>query len=264
MNFSEETKAAIEIAKIAGPALMQFFVRGHETNYKAKNDPVTDADIASEELILEELAKRFPKHSVLSEESSEEQSVSDSNELWVVDPVDGTVNFIHGIEHFTVSIAHYKNGSPHCGVVYNPATEQLFVAEKNKGAYKNNQKVRCSEQSSVTGALVATGFYYDRGEMMENTLESIKLLFRENIQGIRRMGTASLDLCMVGCGQYDAFFEYQLSPWDFAAGGLFLEEAGGKVSNAQGHELSLKPSSVLASNGILHQDIRDLLDKTNT
>jgi myo-inositol-1(or 4)-monophosphatase len=173
----------------------------------------------------------------------------------VVDPLDGTNNFAHQLPHFAVSIAYYREGSAQCGIVLNPVSGNRFTTIRGAGAYHNGRPVRVADHERLDQSMIGVGFYYDRGAMMEATLRSIAALFRQNIHGIRRFGTAALDLCMVGCGQFGAFFEYQLAPWDFAAGRLFVEEAGGRVSNCLGAPLGLTVSSVLASNGRLHDSV---------
>src|SRR5690606_5223379 len=173
----------------------------------------------------------------------------------IVDPLDGTNNFAHRIPHFAVSIAYYHNGSPVCGVVYNPLRDDWFTAVRGEGAWYNGQPARVSDERRLDQALVGVGFYYDRGAMMEATLAAIRDLFRCQIHGIRRFGTASLDLCQVGMGMFGAYFEFQLSPWDFAAGRLFVEQAGGRVTTCLGDALPLQKTTLLASNRLLHDAV---------
>lgn len=181
-------------------------------------DLVSDADLDSEKAIGEYLGNLFPDHELLGEEDLDGDVNADH--LWVIDPLDGTNNYAHGIPHFAVSIAHYHFGKPTVGVIFNPARNDLFTAAENQGAYRNGQQVKVCDSDSLAQTLVGCGFYYDRGAMMRSTLSAVEEFFGHDIHGIRRFGTASLDLCQVGCGQFGAFFEYQLSPWDFAAGRL--------------------------------------------
>jgi myo-inositol-1(or 4)-monophosphatase len=172
--------------------------------------------------------------------------------LWVVDPLDGTNNFAHGVPHVAVSIAYCRNGQPQCGVVLNPIREDLYTAAAGQGAWHNGRPCRVADHQRLNESLVAVGFYYDRGEMMQATLAAVAEMFRNQIHGIRRFGTAALDLCAVGCGQYGVYFEYELAPWDFAAGWLFVREAGGRVSTCTGQPLLLQRTSILATCPGLH------------
>ena len=229
---------------------------------KAANDFVTQVDRAAEARIIDAIRKAYPEHGILAEESGEQPGTgAGADYLWVIDPLDGTTNFAHDIPHFAVSIGYYENGEAVCGVVYNPAREDWFHAVRGEGAFANDTRVTVADYDSLSESLVGVGFYYDRGVMMEATLASIRDLFQQKIHGIRRFGTASLDLCQIGCGQFGAFFEYELSPWDFAAGQLFVKEAGGQVTNCRGSALPLAKSSVLASNGKLHDSVLQIVSK---
>ena len=175
----------------------------------------------------------------------------DAEHLWIVDPLDGTTNFVHGIPHVAVSIAYYHAGIPEIAVIYNPLRDDLYTAVRGQGAFRNGEPATVSHDA-LTDSLIGVGFYYDRGAMMRATLAAIQDLFSRQIHGIRRFGTASLDLCMVGSGQIAAYFEYQLSPWDFAAGRLFVTEAGGIVTDCAGDEPAVRVSSVLAGSPEVH------------
>ena len=222
-------------------------------------DLVSDADLDSEKAIGEYLGNLFPHHELLGEEDLDGDV--NAEHLWVIDPLDGTNNYAHEIPHFAVSIAHYHLGKPIVGVVFNPARNDLFTAAEQQGAFRNGERVRVCDSTSFAQTLVGCGFYYDRGAMMRSTLHAVEDFFAHDIHGIRRFGTASLDLCHVGCGHYGAFFEYQLSPWDFAAGRLFVEEAGGRVTDGRGDPLPLEMSSVVASNGKLHETAIEITAK---
>ena len=215
---------------------------------------VTEADLAAESAIIKKIQSHFPDDCFLAEESH--TKVSSTNRLWVIDPIDGTNNFAHGIPHYSVSIAFYTDGVASCGVIANPATGELFVAEQGRGAWLNDERVSVSSTDKLSDSIVSTGFYYDRGDMMKATLATIQALFEQNIRGIRRFGSAALDLAFVGAGRYDLFFEYYLSPWDFGAGKLFVEEAGGKVTNCGGDSIGLTPTPLLASNRLLHNEMQ--------
>ncbi|MGV3482935.1 MAG: inositol monophosphatase family protein [Planctomycetaceae bacterium] len=253
-------ETAKDAARLAGAELMRYFaqewleVRDKSAVGGATFDLVSDADLAAEQIIASRIRQSFPDHALLGEESlGHGADFRDAEHLWVIDPLDGTNNFAHRLPHFAVSIAYYHRGTAVVGVIYNPATDQWFTASRGEGAFFGDLRVSVCADESLSKVLVGCGFYYDRGEMMRKTLATIEELFSLNIHGIRRMGAASLDLCMVGCGQFGGYFEYRLSPWDFAAGRLFVEQAGGVVTDAQGRPLPLASSSVLASNGRLHE-----------
>lgn len=239
---------------------MRFLREGFTIREKAESDLVSEADVTAEKIILEMISDRFPGHAVLAEESQSE-ALRDSvpEHLWIVDPLDGTTNFAHGIPHFAVSIAYYRDGEPNCGMIWNPAREDRYVALRGQGAWYNGGRLHVGTQTALRDCLIGVGFYYDRGEMMEATLASIHQLFKTGIQGIRRFGTASLDLAQVAQGRYAAFFEYQLSPWDFAAGQLLVEEAGGKVTTTRNAPLPFTQTTVLASNGRLHETVLNIV-----
>lgn len=228
-----------------------------KTNARHSEGLVTRADIESEQAIVDTIRQSFPDHQFLAEE--EHSSDVDAEHLWIIDPLDGTNNFAHGIPHFAVSVAYYHNGQPRCGVVLNPTNGDVFSAEQGRGAFFNGQPAHVSQHRQLNETMIATGFYYDRGAMMKATLDAIADLFDQNIHGIRRFGAAALDLAYVGVGRFGGFFEFTLSPWDFAAAALFVTEAGGKVSTADGHMLPLQKTTLLATNGHLHSSMLNTL-----
>jgi myo-inositol-1(or 4)-monophosphatase len=242
---------AMEAATEAQKVVRQFWDSGFDIRFKGNADLVTDADLAAESAIAGVIRSRLPGHAMLGEETL--RDAVDSEHLWVIDPIDGTTNFAHRIPHFAVSIAYVHRGIRKVGVVVNPITDDWHVAVAGHGAYHGGRRCKVSQESRLDQTVLATGFYYDRGRMMEATLATVGDLFRENIHGIRRFGTASLDLAFVSRGLFGGFFEYRLSPWDHAAGALLVTEAGGRVTDCRGEELPWTgPSSVLASNGLLH------------
>ncbi len=247
MTTAETARLA---AQTAGDVLMTHFQQGVSVRHKGAVDLVSDADLEAERVIASVIRDAFPDHSILGEER-ESGDVS-AEHLWVIDPLDGTTNFTHDIPHFAVSIAFFENGRAQDAVVFNPARSDWFTASRGQGAFHNGHPMRVSDADSMNDVLVGVGFYYDRGAMMQATLRAVEQCFRQGIHGLRRMGTASLDLALVAAGCLGAFFEYELSPWDFAAGALLVEEAGGRISTCQGHPLPLQKTSVLASNGRLH------------
>jgi myo-inositol-1(or 4)-monophosphatase len=258
----EELRVACEAAESGGKIVADYFLRNTEFRSKTvehvSQGLVTDADIDSERVITQIIRQAFPTHQILGEETNP-QSSKDTEHLWIVDPLDGTNNFAHQIPHFAVSIGYYRNGRPHCGVVYNPLSEEWFTTAAGHGAWHNHRRVVVNRHSKLDQTMIAVGFYYDRGQMMHATLNAIRDLFHQNIHGIRRMGTAALDLVQVGLGRFGGYFEYTLAPWDFGAGRLFVEEAGGRVSTCEGGELPLAKSSVLATNGLLHSQMLQIV-----
>jgi myo-inositol-1(or 4)-monophosphatase len=240
---------ACHIARKAGEYIVSF-ERDLDIRFKAANNPVTEADRASEKLILDALRPRFPGHLFLSEEEAAPVPL-DSEKLWIIDPVDGTNNFSRGIPHYCVSIAYAEKGTVRAAAIFDPCRNEMFAAAAGEGARLNGCPIRVSSSRSLDRAIIATGFYYDRGRMMEKTLEAMNRLYRNKVGGIRRMGSAALDLCWTACGRYDGFFEYRLSPWDYAAGWLIVLEAGGTASDRSGAPLALTSNSLIASNGAL-------------
>ncbi len=212
---------------------------------------VTEADLSSEQAIVDAIRDRFPDHAIISEESHSDRA--DSPDLWIIDPLDGTSNFMHGIPHFAISVAYYRNGNAEVGIVCNPIRNDWYVAVRGQGAWHNGVPQTVDNNDRIDAAMIACGFYYDRDRMMQATLDTIGSFFRSNIHGMRRFGAAALDLCNVGCSQYGLFFEYKLHPWDYAAGQLFLSEAGGLATDCAGEPLPLhRASSICATNGKLH------------
>ncbi|MEL6895922.1 MAG: inositol monophosphatase family protein [Planctomycetota bacterium] len=264
--------SVLDVAKLAAQRAGEVLLRYQREGFKAesKSDTgttlsynlVTAADVDSERVVGDTISDAFPHHALLGEENLDGDV--NASDLWIIDPLDGTNNYVHGVPHYAVSIGYYRDGLPMVGVVYCPATNQWFTAVKGRGATHNDQRVYVAKENSLSQVLVGCGFYYDRGEMMRRTLRTIEALFARDIHGIRRFGTASLDLCYVGCGLLGAFFEYQLSPWDFAAGRLFVEEAGGKVTNCDGSPLTMEKTSVLASNRHLHAEMLAVIAQSQT
>ncbi|HPF41640.1 MAG TPA: inositol monophosphatase family protein [Phycisphaerae bacterium] len=258
INEQDRRRDAVrEFAKIGGDVVMRFF-RGANASelgveIKEEGNLVSQADLASERAILERIRASFPEDAVLAEETASTTQAADR--LWIIDPLDGTNNFAHGLPWFSVSVAYYEQGEPRHGAVLNPVSGELFFATRGGGAVCNDRKLCVSSAESIADCLVATGFYYDRGESMRATLRHIEGLFTSGVHGIRRFGCASLDMCGVAAGCYGAYFEHFLSPWDFAAGRLIVEEAGGRVTDYRGESLGTKPSSIVVTNGPLHDEM---------
>jgi myo-inositol-1(or 4)-monophosphatase len=258
MNTVNTVDVAKEAALAAGEVLSDCFQSGLSMRTKgASVELVSDADVNAERAIAEVIRSHFPGHGILGEEENSDNA--NEEHLWIVDPLDGTTNFAHGIPHFAVSVAYYANGIPQCGVVFNPLRQDWYVAERGLGSTHNDVSLQVGTQTALSEVLIGTGFYYDRGAMMEATLAAIDRLFKQQIRGIRRFGTASLDLAMVASGQFGAFFEYQLSPWDFAAGRLLVEEAGGKVTTCSGSDISMQKTSLLAAAPGLYESVLEMV-----
>lgn len=249
-------EVAERAADIGAEVLVRAFQHGFETRGKAgargfnSHELVTDADLESQKAIVDAIRAAFPSHEILAEEDHPADVTADH--LWIVDPLDGTNNFAHGIPHWAISIAYYEFGKPVCGVVYNPIRHDRYTAQAGQGALHNGNPIHVCPAESLTEVIIAAGFYYDRGAMMEATLATIGDLFRARIHGFRRFGTAALDLCQLAHGWYGGYFEFELSPWDFAAGRLIAEEAGARVTDCAGGPLPLKKSSILAAAPQLH------------
>ncbi len=261
-NSIKELRVAAAASMAGAKILLDYFSRGVEMRSKqneAAYNLVSDADVESEQAIGLAIHQEFPSHAILGEEELE--ASVDAEHLWIVDPLDGTNNFAHRIPHFAVSIAYYQAGIAQCGIVVNPVRHDWYWAARGAGAFHNGRRMTVDSASDLSQSIIACGFYYDRGAMMEATLAAIHDFFKQNIHGIRRFGTAALDFCQVADGLFGAFFEYQLHPWDLAAGRLILEEAGGKVTDACGEPLQLRKTSVLASNNALHDQCLDVVRK---
>lgn len=252
-----ELNVARQAAQAAGEVLRRHYRKGVALRSKAVANFVSVADLEAEQAIGEVIRSHLPGHEILGEEIHQGNLAAEH--LWVVDPLDGTHNFAHKLPNFAVSIAYLRGGKAECGVILNPITDAWHVAVAGRGAFLDGEAVRVADHQSLDETMLAVGFPYDRGALMEATLAAMGDLIRREIHGIRRMGSAALDLCDVGLGRYGAYFEYQLAPWDFAAGRLFVEEAGGQVTTSRGEALPLAKTGVLASNGHLHPAMLEVL-----
>ena len=236
------------IAREAGSLLMEHFHRHVKIEYKGSADLVTIADRQSEALILERIRREFPAHDVIGEEGTRIETGSDYK--WYVDPLDGTTNFAHGYPVFCVSLAVEYRGVRVAGVVYDPTRDEMFVAEKGNGASLNDQPVRVSSTAALAECLVATGFPSQKRHKNPNIYFYHHLTLHSH--GVRRAGSAALDLCNVAAGRFDGFWEFNLNPWDTAAGVLIVEEAGGRVTDFSGGPFQIASRETLASNGLVH------------
>lgn len=231
MNYNQYLTKAMEWAKDAGEVTLRYF-RSHDLKSVTKQndfDVVTEADKASERLIIDSIRREFPTHSILSEESGSD-TVADSEWLWVIDPLDGTTNFNQGLPVYSISIALQHNGETVVGVVYAPYLGEMFHAAKGEGAFLNGKKLHCSENDRLSTMVTATGMPYDRDRHPDNNLDNIARVSMQ-VRGIRRMGSAAIDLAYTAAGYFDAYWELNLNLWDIAAGALLVREAGGIVES---------------------------------
>lgn len=254
--MSDFLETAAAIAREAGALIANFHARGIGFELKGDYDLVTEADRASEKLIVERLHAHYPAHSVLAEEGSGKDRSSEY--CWYVDPLDGTTNFAHGFPMFNVTLALEHAGELIAGVVYHPVHDEMFSAEAGGGAYLNGKKIHVSKASRIDDALVATGF--PSRKRHENVNVHFYYQMAMMSHGVRRAGAAALDLAYVACGRLDAFWEFGLNPWDMAAGVLLVREAGGTASGMHGEPFSLRGPHLLADNTLLHQPMLDAFE----
>ena len=244
--------AVYEGAKV----LQSMFGRIGQTSKKGVIDLVTEADTASERCILKIIRSAFPDHSILAEETG--QQARNESLVWIVDPLDGTTNYAHQIGWYAISIAFSVEGKTVIGVVLNPVTGELFTAAAGRGAQCNNHNLQVSSVSKVSESLLATGFPYNIRENLNPIIARFKKCLNAS-QGIRRIGSAALDLCHVASGRFEGFWEENLKPWDTAAGVLIAEEAGAQVTDFCGHTYTLEGKETLVTNGRIHEDMVRLL-----
>ena len=243
----------LEAVNAGAGELKRFFNQSFTVGTKEGiNNLVTEADHASEKAIIEVIKKNFPDHYILSEEVG--AIVQDSNYKWIIDPIDGTVNFAHGIPLCCVSIAIEHNGEIILGSVYNPNMNEFYFAEKGRGATLNETPITVSSKNKVINACLVTGFPYTYLDAPNGPLQIFERLIRKGIP-VRRLGSAAIDLCWVAAGRFDGFYEHKLEAWDSAAGYLIVEEAGGKVTDFKGEKFSPYQPHVLATNGIIHDEM---------
>lgn len=250
-------KVAVDTCLKAGELLKKSLGKVNKIKYKGEINLVTEVDHKSEDLIVTQLTLIFPTHSILSEER--EKIERGSAYKWIVDPIDGTTNFAHGLPIFCVTVALEYEGEVILGVIYNPNLDELFVAEKHKGAFLNNKKISVSATEKLQTSLLATGFPYDIRTSKNNNLNHFAN-FAVRAQAVRRAGSAALDLAYSACGRFDGFWEFKLAPWDCAAGILLVQEAGGKVTDYKGNTIDIYKGEILGSNGKIHQEMTEVLN----
>ena len=259
MLHSAVLNVMIKAAQRAGRSLKRDLgeVEQLQVSLKGPRNFVTAADRRAEEIVREELAKARPDYGFLGEEGGAHEG-SDKTHRWIVDPLDGTTNFLHGIPHFAISIALERNGAIVAGLVYNPANDDLFVAERGKGAFLNDQRLRVAGRQRLAEAVVACGLpHYGRGDLALGRSEIAAA--QQHFAGLRRFGAAALDLAWIAAGRFDAYWERDLSPWDMAAGVILIREAGGFVSDLDGHDAMLTKGHIAAGNETMHRELLKLL-----
>ncbi len=247
-NHNDFISGMTAIAREAGALLMEYFQQHVKVEYKGEADLVTIADRKSEILIRERIKARWPGHDILGEEQGLVDTGSDYR--WYVDPLDGTTNFAHGFPVFCVSLGLEHKSRRIAGVVYDPTRDELFAAEQGSGAYLNQRRIHTSKIANLSECLVATGFPSHKRHKNPNIHFYHQITLRTH--GVRRAGSAALDLCCVASGRFDAFWEFNLNPWDTAAGVLIVEEAGGKITDFKGGPFEINSRQTLASNGLVH------------
>lgn len=248
---------ALEAARQAGQLLCEHFHQHHTIRFKSTDiDVVTEADLAAERFLVGAIRSRFPGHEILSEEGlgGLQNPPDQAPHLWLVDPLDGTVNYAHGYPFWGVTLALAEAGQVVMGVTYDPLRDEMFWAEQGQGAWCDGERMRVSDATRLRDVLVATGFAYKRATLADNNLAEFSAVM-PRVQGVRRAGAAVLDLAHVADGRLDAYWEMHLNPWDWAAGCLFVTEAGGVVTDLRGAPWSLGTDNFVASNGLVHDKL---------
>jgi len=261
MDLEFTKRVGIAAAYKGGSVLRSYLGRISHINKKGSIDIVTEADTDSEKAIIETLLKAFPDHAILAEESGPNKGETDFT--WIVDPLDGTINFTHELSLFAVSIAFSLKGDIVVGIVLIPPTGELFVATKGQGATLNGRPVNVSNAENVSDSLLATGFPYDHKKIHGPLIKRFSNCLKAS-QGIRRLGSAALDLCFVACGRFDGFWEQNLKPWDTAAGVLIAGEAGAVITDFSNRSFTIDAKEILATNGKIHDEMVALLELKDT
>ncbi|MEE9443888.1 MAG: inositol monophosphatase family protein [candidate division Zixibacteria bacterium] len=255
-DFRKELKFAKETAVAAGDILLKGLKTKRRVHYKGRVDLVTQFDLKAEKYIVGKIGKAFPRHSILAEEGGGSDNHSDYK--WIIDPLDGTTNFAHGYPAFCVSIGLEVEGRMMLGAIYNPVLDELFYASKGKGAFLNRRRIHVSEERKLSHSLLATGFPYDIADTYIDNLDNFARMYKAS-RGIRRAGSAALDLCYLACGRFDGFWELKLHAWDTAAGIIIVSEAGGRITDLHGGQYSIYDNSILATNGKIHNQMQKVL-----
>jgi len=254
--YDEYLKTGLKAVAAGGKIIKKGFLKTKEIKYKGFADPVTQYDKKSEEIIVSVIKKKYPSHGILTEEELSDDSNNDIK--WIIDPIDGTINFIRSIPFVAISIALEISDEIVLGIVYNPMLNELFYAVKDKGAFLNNKKIFVSDVDRIENAVVVTGFPYVREGRIDDLIKPLPVIIKE-YQGFRRLGSAAVDLAYVACGRFEAFYEENLNPWDTAAGIILVKEAGGIVTDYYNNKYSIYNKMILASNNKIHNNLSILL-----
>jgi myo-inositol-1(or 4)-monophosphatase len=257
MDLEPIKRVAVAASYKGASVIMPFYGRLSKINKKGAIDLVTEADTESEKIIIETIKAVFPDHSILAEESGLNDGKSESK--WIIDPLDGTTNFTHQLGLFAISIAFALNGDVVVGVVLNPVTGELFTALKDSGATLNGKVIKVSKIAKVSESLLITGFPYNHKEIIKVLMSRFSACLKAS-QGVRRLGSAALDLCFVACGRFDGFWEQNLNPWDTAAGALIAQEAGAAITDFSNRPFDIYQKEILATNGKIHKEMLSLLE----
>ncbi len=257
---NEFLRTAIEAARSAGELIDRSRGRELHVRHTGRVDLVTEVDLLAEQEIIRTIKEKYPGHRIAAEESGVGEEESDY--VWWIDPIDGTTNFVHGYPHYAVSIALQSGGEIAAGVVYNPVNQELFSAARGEGAFLNGVPLKVSNARKLDESLLATGFPYDRDQRPRALSILNSLIVR--VRGIRRDGSAALNLAYVAAGRLDGFWEFGLHPWDTAAGSLILKEAGGEITNFQGGDFDIRYPEVVATNRLIHRELLKFLPHQET
>jgi myo-inositol-1(or 4)-monophosphatase len=258
MDFEKIKNTGIGAAYKSAEILNHYLGRLTTIRKKGPNDLVTIADVESEKSIISTIRKQFPDHEILAEESGLSKA-SSSGCQWIIDPLDGTTNFAHQIPAFSISIGFAVNGEMAVGIVLNPVTGELFTAIQKDGAKLNGKPICVSEEKNISESLLVTGFPYDAAMTIDPMITRFKHCLL-SARGVRRLGSAALDLCFIACGRFDGFWEENLKPWDTAAGMLIAKEAGAKITDFSGVPYTIDKKEILATNSHIHNDLKLLLE----
>lgn len=257
-DYDDKLVSLKNIARRAGDILIDLFRGTFEIESKTGAELLTTADKKSEEFIIDSIRKEYPGVEIVAEETNPKKG--EEKEAFIIDPLDGTNNFSFGIPIFCVSIAYQVNNDLKIGVVYDPVHKELFYAKKRGKAYLNDVPISVSKRKSLKDSIVATGFPYIKEKVEDSNIPEFSAMLMES-RGLRRLGSAALDLCYVACGRFDGYWEKHLKVWDISAGGVIVTEAGGKISNFYGDDWDYKLDNVIASNGIIHSEIQEVIKR---
>lgn len=266
MHLNKLTEKVIEVSKSTGAFIREQYFLFNEENVEIKslNSLVSFVDVTAEKMIVETLKNIFPEAGFLTEENTTEQrnlqqTQGDDDWLWIIDPLDGTTNFIHGIPTFAVSIGLMHNGKMKLGVVYEIMSDECFSAFEGSQSILNGKPIHVSERKNLADSLIATGFPYEKFDFIPQYLKTLSYLM-QHTRGIRRIGSAAVDLAYTACGRFDGFFEYNLNAWDIAAGAFIVQQAGGQLSNFTGGDNYIFDREILASNRFIHQEMKTIIN----